>query len=298
MAGSMAPNRFSGLTDAAWAGRHLLVTAAVLFWGACDGILLTPRALALDPTARVSIAGMLGASSLGMGDVNDQINRGNAFLADQDWIELDEIKRGFNFGWEVRSTVSGPFAGSLGGGLLSASSSVDFDQVIDVKPSATFYRARLDYMLPFRPKPSIRMFVGGGPLFLTDAKVEATHEARTVDGGVQRVDSATISGSSVGFEGLLAVEMVFNERITLVLDGGYRLAKASGDDMEWKASRVANPVLDRDEDDVPDGLELGQESYLRHAFLDGNRVTPQVQGSQDIDFSGAQANVGLRFYLF
>ena len=254
-------------------------------------------AQAVTPTDRFSIMGGMGLAGLKMGDVNDQIDRGNVFAAHQNWISLDRINQGFNFDWEVRGTMSGPIALSLGGGAISGKSGVDFDQVIDIKAKSSVYRARVDYLLPWSPR-NIRLFAAGGPIYLQNARTEISHEARTVDGGVLRIDSATLKGSSVGAEILGMAELVFNEHVTLVINAGYRYAKATADKVEWKVSRVADPVLDRDEDDIPDGFELGSESYLRHAFLNGDRVNPTSDGEIKLDFSGPQANFGLRFYLF
>ncbi|MFN8546847.1 MAG: hypothetical protein U0527_02455 [Candidatus Eisenbacteria bacterium] len=261
--------------------------------------LCTTRAEAVEPTARVSLTGGLGAVAVAAKDLNDEIDRGNRFAARQDWISLDNLNHAFNFNWDLRSALAGPFTLGVGGGVTSMRSRVDFDQVIEVHARGNLYHLHLEYLLPWSPRPSsVRLFGVGGPLLLSNAKVDVTHQARTADGGVLRQDDMTISGSSVGAEVMLAAEMIFSERVTFVADFGYRYAKANGDKFTWHASRVADPLLDRDGDGTRDGEELGAESYLLESFLTGDRWAPRQNKDIDLDFSGPQANVGLRFYLF
>jgi len=261
--------------------------------------LCTTRADAVEPTARVSLTGGLGAVAVAAGDLNDEIDRGNRFAAAQDWISLDNLNHAFNFNWDLRSALTGPFTASVGGGVTSMRSRVDFDQVIEVHARSNLYHVHLEYLLPWSPRPaSMRLFGVGGPVLLNNAKVDVTHQVRTPDGDILRQDDLTISGSSVGIEAMLAAEMIFSERVTFVADFGYRFAKAKGDKLTWRASRVADPLLDRDGDGTRDGEELGAESYLLESFLTGDRWAPRQNKEIDLDFSGAQVNVGLRFYLF
>jgi hypothetical protein len=261
--------------------------------------------LAYDPTARVSLAGQVGLGGLQMGDVNHEIRDGNRYLTAQSWTTLKEIHTGFNFAGDLRAQLTPRWSISIGGGRTTGKSKVDFDQVIEVRPYAHFFHARLLYHLPFRPTQNVRLAVGGGPLDYFDARLNVSHEQRQVDGGTLRVEHLDLKGSGWGFQGLVEAEVILSEQITLVGDLGYRQIKVNYDHFDWKIDRLrTDPLFDTDGDGVPDEFDLAEGSFFRHAFADENldpngdiRQSRPNEGIQ-LDYSGVQANIGLRFYLF
>lgn len=264
-----------------------------------------------DPIERFSLAGQVGAGTLAMKDVNDRIQDGNEFLSRWGKTELDDLTYGFNFTWDLRTRLSQTLLFSLGGGLITGKSEINFDQVISVEPKSAFYYARMLYQLPFRPRPNLILRVGGGPVYLSSVELTVRHESRTTEAGTVRVETATFDGDGWGAQGMLEGELVLSEKVTLVADIGYRQAVISRGGYDWSITGLDLPQGDEDADGIPNQYDFTENSFLPHSFLeveigpdgrprtepDGRTVTTPV-GSGDIDFSGVQANVGLRFYLF
>lgn len=273
------------------AGGFLLGAAAGTAWG-------------FDPTARFSIAGQVGLGGTAMSDVNDGIDRGNLFAASQNWNDVDALSSGFNFTFDLRADITGPWMVSAGIQRLTASTGVDFDQVIEVKPKYSLFHGRLLYRVPYRPFESIRFSLGTGVLFVNTAELAVSHEHRNVEAGTLRIETLTLENSGTGFQGFLEAEVVFNELATMVTDVGYRYLNTTNDSFSWKIERVENPDLDEDDDEIPNGLDLSDDSFIRHGFLPAQSVDDpgDIRNLQptgmDLDYSGLQANVGLRFYLF
>ncbi len=273
---------------------------------ACLCALVAPAVFAYDPTARFSLTGQLGATSLAMGTVNDEIDRGNVYMRSQRWDTLDNLGSGFNFIYDVRADLFGPWMLSFGGGSTIASTGVDFDEVIDIKPSASFLQARIFYRIPWRPFENVRFCVGGGGVMATSAELEITHEHRTVEAGILRRESLTFDGTGAGVVAAFEAELVLNERFTLAGDLGYRGLKVDidSDSYEWSITNVDDPAVDRDGDDVPEGRDLSDRSFLRNAFIDPIQANDQEDVElfrtvpMELDYSGVQAHVGLRVYLF
>ncbi|MCA9726592.1 MAG: hypothetical protein KC729_02850 [Candidatus Eisenbacteria bacterium] len=262
------------------------------------------QAAPFAPTQRLALSGQAGLGSIGMKDVNAEIDRGNTFLQRQTWSTLDDLKSNFLFRGDLRYNIYGSWSVSAGISRAVASTGVDFDQVIEVKPSATIYRGAVSYQLPWWVKEKIRFALGGGIDRTSSARVEVSHEHRNVESGTIRIETLTLEGSGTGAHAFLESELLVSESISLVSDIGWRQLKVSTDSFRWKIERVENPDLDQDRDDVPNGSDLSDNSFLRHGFL-----PPGLVGSPgdirilepdkvDMDFSGVQASVGLRFYLF
>jgi len=275
---------------------------ALLLTGLLSGLsaIWPETAEAADPSKRVSLQLGGGLSGLAMSDLNDEIARGNGFMATKSWRALDDVSRGFSFLGSVRSDLASGFGVALGIGSVSGSAGVDFDQVIDVETGGTLYFVRATYLVPFRPRPSVRMFVEAGPLLLRGGKLDVRHERRS-DTAVLRLEELTVEHSGAGGEALASLEMVLNENVTFVTDVGYRLLKADAKDWETRISRAQDPIQDQTGPDgepngIPDGQELIEDSFLLNALLQesGSRLRPNMK----IDYSGLQGNVGLRFYLF
>ena len=266
---------------------------------------MTPSAFAFDPAARFSLTGQLGGSSLAMGQVNDQIASARAYMRRQEWTVLDDLGGGFNYLVDVRADLFGPWMVSLGFGRFAGSTSVDFDQIIDVKPTTNVLQARLLYRVPWRPKDSIRFALGAGYLRASSGQLEVRHEQRTVEGGTQRVETLQVDVSGSGAIGTLETELLLNESVAIVGDIGYRYLNLKRDGYSITIAQVDRPSIDgTDPDDIPEGSDLSDASILRQAFiveaqrLDQRYVNEFEIEDFDVDFSGIQANVGLRFYIF
>jgi hypothetical protein len=261
-----------------------------------------------------------------MKDINSRIKAGNTFLKSQDWSTLNPVHLGFNFTGDLRARVTRSLSFSVGAGASLARSQIDFKQVITVRPSATFYHVRAQYLLPWRPLSSSMFSIGAGPVYFPKAKLQVTHEIRLDDNvGYERTVTAGFEGKGWGAHAYLQSETVLNQKTTLLLDLGYRLASISRDASKdtWKISGIRDPLADGDGDGIPNQWDLNATenpndpatrrdlpSYMTESFLqveqfEGRPRTdakgkPYVtaKGKTDIDFSGVVLNVGLRFYLF
>lgn len=260
---------------------------------------------AFDPSARFSLAGQLGGASLALNDVNDQIGSARAYMRAEEWKVLDDINFGYNWNVDLRADLFGPWMLSVSTGQLSGSSSVDFDNIVEVKPTATFLQARVFYRLPWRPKESIRFALGGGYLHCGSGELEVRHEQRTVEAGTERIEALVVDASGGGAVAALEGELILNETFTIVGDLGYRYLNLGQDGFSLDISRVARPAIDgSDPDEIPEGRDLSDASILRHSFLREDQRLDQVDIEEfgiedfDLDFSGVQVNVGLRVYIF
>jgi hypothetical protein len=234
---------------------------------------------------------------------------------------VDEIGVGYTFIADLRARVYGPITLSVGTGHSFARTGIDFDEVISIKPRTNFYHFRVFYDLPYKPKPRIFLRVGAGPVFASGAKLAVRHERRRVEGGTQWIESANFKAKGTGVHALLEAEMMLSQKSTLVLDLGYRAlsldrSSSAGDFRDWSRSEVLNPQEDSDGDGVPNLYDLADtedgQGYVTAGFLDvplgpdnlpilidaAGHPLVGVRGLETIDFSGMQASVGLRFYLF
>ncbi len=283
-------------------------------------------AQAQAPKGRVSVTALIGGCLPALNDVNKDIRLGNDALKRYGWSPLKEINVGYTFTGDLRARVYGPLTLSLGIGHSFAGTDVDFDQIISVKPKVDFYHFRIFYDLPFKPMPRMLLRVGGGPVNATSAQVVVRHERRRVEGGTQWVESATFKAKGVGAHALIESELMLNQRTTLIIDVGYRRLSldrsGNGNDLRtWSRTEVDTPQGDLDRDGIINVYDLAdsrntldgnqQQGYLSASFLDvplgpdgrpidiGNgRAQVRVRDLGKIDFSGPQASVGLRFYLF
>jgi hypothetical protein len=283
-----------------------VLAASLILEGFGAGGLLgrTATAAPFAPPQRFSISGQAGLGGAAMGEVNDDIERANAFLSTRNWKTVDEIETAFVFRGDIRANVAGPWLVTLGISRFTSSTGVDFDQVIDVKPSAVVFRATLSYQLPFWLGDNLRFAVGGGLDYASSAKMEITHVHRNVEAGTRRLESLRYEGSGVGGHGLLEAELLVGESAAIVGDVGWRQLVVAPDSYHWKIDRVAGGVPDQDEDGVPNGDDLSDLSFLRHGFLPNELVNSpgDIRSLQpmkpELDFSGVHGNVGLRFYIF
>lgn len=293
------------------AGTVVLVLVAAAF-----------AAQAQAPKGRVSVTAMVGGCLPSLGDVNRDIRLGNEALRRYDMTTMDEINIGYTFTGDLRARVYGPFTLSVGAGQSYAHTDIAFDQVISVKPKVGFYHFRAFYDLPFKPMPRMRLRVGGGLVNATSAKVAVRHERRSTEGGTLWVESANFKAKGWGAHALIEAEMMLNQRTTLVLDFGYRQldldrSGSAENFTDWSRSGVDNPLGDSDGDGIINVYTLTDRTdhgYLSESFLEvplsgtpprpipigtgGQQELVRVRDLAKIDFSGPQASVGLRFYLF
>jgi hypothetical protein len=273
------------------------------------------------PKGRVSITGQAGGCIPSLGDVNRDIRLGNEALQRYDWRSMDQIGVGFTFTGDLRARVYGPITLSLGLGHSFAQTGIDFNQVISVKPKVNFYHFRVFYDLPFKPKPRMFFRIGAGPVIATSARVDVRHEYREVEGGTVWVESARFRAKGTGVHALIESELMLNQKTTLIIDVGYRSLSLdrsgnANDFRDWSRTEVRNPqqVGENGFINLWDLATEGQAGgYLSASFLnlfdsEGHRRAISVDGVErprvwlrgmgKIDWSGPQASVGLRFYLF
>jgi len=289
--------------------RVMLLKLQMRLLGLCTAALLlavsTNMARAYDPTARISIAGTAGLSLPSMSDVNDRIGLGNAYMAEQDWISIDEFQSLFSMGYEIRGDVSGNWMLALGGGQVFGNRGVDFDEVIDIEPTASVLNANVIYRLPWRPTESIRLAAGAGFVTTSSASMKISHEHRNVESGTLRLEQLDLDLSGNGAQGFLEAEFIMTERFTLSLEAGYRHLETSIDADTWSISRLGTEALgDADGDDIQNFEDLTDRSYLRRSFLADDQIDSlgelDTLDPEDIkvDFSGPSINIALRVYLF
>jgi hypothetical protein len=319
-------------------------------WLVVVGALLAilPKAHADDPIGRISIGGSGGISFYGLKDVNDRIEGdGNDFLSSLDWTELDALRLGWAFWGDLKVKlplgdleIPVPFTDSrlpvdlyLGGGVGTSSGVTggkDYNELIEVEAAQQAFHIRLLYALPWRIQEDTRLFVGGGPLIISEQKVTATHTHRSVTGGTssirttERTEEVSYTGDGLGWQLGMAAEYMIQDRMTLVLDLTYRWANVEYG--SWSSESDLH-IADTDPVDFGDGstsLERLQRerSYVFHGFLDweeteereralglGNELheygpyigpsvlVPLRAGDLGIDLSGFQIHAGFRLYF-
>lgn len=271
--------------------------------------LLLPRpASAIDPVGKFSISGRVGIGGTSMKAINDGISRSNNLLASlatsQEWEVPDKIHTAFEFTGDASYELTPWIRLGISYGSLTGSTGVDYVQRIEVKPSTKMIVPKVMYRLPVRLLDNLALRVYGGAVILTGAKCVIDHEDTSPNS--PRLESITINGSGTGLTGGLTGEMTLSERFVLAFEGGYRAAKASFDSGKYTITKLRDPGGNTTED-PPDVLlndrDPSQTSYL-WGFMDGwnengyQEQEPQVYHSNDLDFSGAYLQVGLRIYIF
>ncbi len=308
-------------------------------WWMVAILLCVPGSRGDDPIGRISLGASGGFSTYALGKVNDRIEtQGNNWLEEKDWHELDPLKHGWTF-WAdlkvpvpldlvgVREVLGIPLDFYLSGGYgvsSGTSGGQDYNELIEVKGEQTAVHGRLLYVLPWRFQEDTRIFVGGGPLFISEQKVTATHTSRRSAGVGQttqetrRMEEVYYKGDGTGFLAGVAMEYLMSDRLTLSIDLGYRWAKV--DYGTW-GSRQNMTIEDSDvvvftSDQTTSLVRLRRDSsYVLHGFLDeeatsrAEEPTPHTYGphldqlaplSRDdlnIDLTGAQIHVGFRVYV-
>ncbi|MCK4414533.1 MAG: outer membrane beta-barrel protein [Candidatus Eisenbacteria sp.] len=293
--------------------RWLGVAAALMLSG--------PSVLAEDPIGRISLGGSGGFSTYALGDINGRIqNEGNHFLKDLHQPRLrglEAIGLGWTFWGDLKLPV--PFFESFfltgGFGVSSGKTeSPDMDNYIEVAVRQEAYHLRLLYTLPFRFHENVRLFVGGGPLIITNQEMTATQTNRSV-ADEEWTEKVVYGGSGMGWQVGIAAEYMLQDHMTLAVDFAYRMADI--DHEGWTArENVTLSVSPSAEEEEYERLHL-DDTYIGHTFLDWEEtlargaddplvdvygphyeqmvpLTPQDLG---IDLTGLQIHLGLRFYF-
>ncbi|MFH1144832.1 MAG: outer membrane beta-barrel protein [Candidatus Eisenbacteria bacterium] len=274
-----------------------------------------------DPIGRISLGGSAGLSTYGLADVNDRIaDAGNRFL-EVDHLPplkgLETIDIGWTFWSDVKIAV--PFLSSffISGGYGVSSGGVDspdMDNKIEVSASQKAMHVRLLYTPPFRIQEDTRLFVGGGPLIITEQKVRATQMNRS-NMDEPWTEEIVYKADGIGWTFGLGAEYMVQDRMTLALDLGYRLA-----DLKYSSwSAWENVKLTLPETAVQNEVDRlhYEDSYPGHAFLDWEatvangaadeyatqygphreQLVPLTPEDLRLDLSGFQIQLGLRFYF-
>jgi hypothetical protein len=271
----------------------------------------TGPGLGLDPVGRVAISGNLALAGWAMGDVDREIRRGNEVLRHEGVTTLDPLSFGFDFLADFQAPVKHPFYLSLGLGRLRGHTGKAFNKVIDIEARTGIAYARLMWMLPWRPLEDVRIFLGGGPLFLRGSRLEVSHERDFEAKKPERKETLSMKGSGNGFLVGVTGEYVVSDHVTLSLDAGYRWARA---DLNSYKITVQNAQTRPGVDAFADDEQVFWDSYLLDAFLKDpgpppeNQEAPNFDGppiqelepvdNLDLDFSGVRIQVGLRMYVF
>jgi opacity protein-like surface antigen len=289
-------------------------------------LLIGPAPEAEDPIGRISLGGSGGYSSYQLSDVNDRVKVGNDFLDERGWTSMDQLGFGWSFWADIMFPVPRLDFLFISGGYGTTSGStggLDYNELITVAVSQKAYHARLLYVLPFRFHENIRLFVGGGPLFIQEQELRATHTRRTSQGGGsgtethERTEEVFYRGSGTGWQFGIAAEYMVQDHLTFCMDLGYRWADVTSAD--WTA---ADNVLisDTGPAEFSDGTTTlerldYENSYILRGFLDENATMNAKVGDEieygphfnhlrpvpaddlGINLSGIQIQLGLRFYF-
>ncbi len=309
-------------------------------WWLVAILLCVPATRADDPIGRISFGVSGGYSTYGLSAVNDRIeNEGNQWLDEKAWNQLDAMKNGWTFWGDFKVPVPLDMVGvkelygiplklflSAGYGYSSGKTGGDdYNELIEVKAEQTAMHFRLLYVVPWRFHSDVRIFAGGGPLFISEQKLTASHTSRRSAGVGQttqetrRLEEVTYKGDGTGFQFGTTLEYLMTEHLTLAFDLGYRWAG-----MDYKTWTVQNGVKIEDTNEVAfdDGTTSLERlhrdaSYVLYGFLDSENSDTEPQTSEgpqygphvsqlkplstrdlDIDLSGFQIQVGFRLYLF
>jgi len=264
-----------------------------------------------DPIGRLSLSANFGVSSFAMGDVNDEIKRGNiGFFDAKNLSNMDDLSYGFNFLADFKTAIRDPFFLSVGAGSIRGHTGVSFNQIVDVDSRASFFYGRILYALPWRPLENGRLFAGGGPVFLRNVEFEVSHERDLIAKRPERQEVLTMTGDGSGFQFDLIGEYLLSDHVTVALDFGYRNATATLDALNPAEDIQVNNAETRPGQDAhDDNDQIFWDSYLIEAFLeDPGELQEDLDGPllQDLesvdglerDFSGVRFEVGLRIYFF
>ncbi len=315
-------------------------------WVVLLGVLVAcvPGSRADDPIGWASFGGSGGFSSYVMSDVNDRINGdGNRFLEDKAWKKLDAIGHGWTFWGELKIplplgdlelpipfTDAGlPMEFFISGGYSHSSGNTggpDSNELLEVETREKAFFMRLLYTVPYRFHNDIRLFITGGPLFIREQEISASHTSRSSAGGgaagriTERIEKVTYGGDGMGWHLGIAAEYMMLDHVTLAIDLGYRWANIKYGSWNYTDNVEISDTDPADLDDGTTSLERlhREDSYVFYGFIDWEATednermsSPEIhtygphllqliglsQNDLGIDMSGIQAHLGFRFYF-
>ncbi len=269
----------------------------------------------------------VGYQGTAMSDFNSSIHVVNYFLeTNQGLRTADDLSGSASALGEVRYKFTERFSVGLGVSNTQAKSTFDVTfGAVDFYTRATAWSPMVYYHLPFvqsmesfeNVADRMSLYVGAGPVFLTKGLGHMRVIDRTTeptfrdDGDLIEVDGqGQVRGSGVGIQGLVGASWQLTSFVSFSGEIGYRSAKISNPDIvmaEGFERNVAEDDPDRREpldqavidffkrenpgpDNRPPGFPLTD--------IEGNPIPYYSGGPMDLDFSGVQLRVGMRFHLF
>ena len=204
-----------------------------------------------ENVGRLSIGPSIGILLPAMGQVNDNLDVVNPFLAREDVVGLDHVNRALLTGLDIRyrlgntpdttETFMDRLSVGFNWGAINVHRQLEVTRA-DVRfySRATTYSAYVLYHLPFLETkwPRTQLLVGGGPVYLSSGAVEWVLLDRTtnnffteIENGVGDLSELTgkgeASGTGFGVNLQGGGSFMLNRRFSVGLDIGYRLAKIS-----------------------------------------------------------------------
>jgi hypothetical protein len=249
-----------------------------------------------ENVGRLTIGGGVGFLLPAMGQVNDNIDVLNPFLAREEVRGLDHIKEALLTQLDVRyrlgntpktepgekATLLDRLSVGLSWGAINAHSQLEVSRV-DVRyySRATTYSLYVLYHLPFLDAkfPRTQLVVGGGPLLLRNSSVEwvvLDHTSNNffteIEDGVGDLSELSgrgeAEGSGVGANLQGGGTFMLNRRFSVGLDFGYRLGKISN--LELNEATGQSDLRFPNPDEVPVERQPGDWGIIDFFYRDPN----------------------------
>jgi len=296
------------------------------------GVLVAGIVLALAPRSSVAeivdeeevshflVNFAIGYQGTKMSDFNDDIRVVNYFLHSNQGIREANL---FSGAAAVKGEIRYKFGDhvSIGMGVSSTEAKSAFDVTfgaVDFYTRATCWEPMIYYHMPFIQSiesiiaDRMSLYVGAGPVFLsnglghmriTDRTTEPTFRQ---DGDLIEIDGqGEVTGTGAGFQGLVGASWQLTSLISFAGEVGYREAKITNPKIR-RAEGFERDVASED----PERREPGDQAIIDFferggrppgfpaTDIEGNPIPYYNGGPIDLDFSGVQARLGVRFHLF
>ena len=245
-----------------------------------------------ENVGRLTIGPSIGFLLPSMGDVNDNLDVVNRFLAREDVVGLDDVNQALLTGLDIRyrlgntpdttETFMDRLTVGFNWGAINVHRQLEVTRA-DVRffSRATTYSAYVLYHLPYLESkwPRTQVTVGGGPVYLQSGTVEwvlldhTTNNFFTeIEDGVGDLSELTgrgkASGNGLGVNLQAGGSFMLNRRFSVGLDLGYRLAKIS--DLELDEATGQTDLRFPNPDEVPVERQPGDWAIIDFFFRDPN----------------------------